>query len=444
MKAKPKGAKYRNLHARGAVIYFERILDGARVRFSTKTSDWDEAAAVRDLYLKRRSERRAQGRPPCPTFGAAAKSVLDWIDELRESGAVDGFAATTALVHRRSLAADTLLVRSLGAKPLDEIDAPSLRAWYEVEVIGRNLSPKSGENRLDSVSLVFRWARERGLLPIQHDPVRELRAQLKAGRRTKRARAARDAARRLAKAGVLSPAEVGRLVGAARAEGLEALVVVLLAVECGLRRGEIAGLRWGHVCWGTGEADPSRRIEVRLSNSSGLGDDAPKGGKVRAPHVSRRLYRALQALARSRFEPGPSERIVRRNYFDLSHVTLRRVLRRAGLPSRSFQNLRATASSLLKQWGVAPAYVLAAIGHEGEAVAAAHYDALDFSTYREPERLAPGDTPMDLFERLCGEESPQESPHLATDTRKAPRLRALGWRPQRESNPCYRLERAES
>jgi len=116
--------------------------------------------------------------------------------------------------------------------------------------------------------------------------------------------------------------------------------------------------------------------------------------------MSRRLWRALRELYSARWEPGPEQRILERHYFDLDKLTLRRVLKRAGLPHRTFQNLRATCSSLLKQWGVAPEYVRAAIGHENDAVAREHYDRLDFTTYRPPEVLLDGETPMDLFERL--------------------------------------------
>lgn len=35
MKRKPPGPKYRNLTARGGVIYYERVREGKRVRFST-------------------------------------------------------------------------------------------------------------------------------------------------------------------------------------------------------------------------------------------------------------------------------------------------------------------------------------------------------------------------------------------------------------------------
>lgn len=50
MHKKPKGTKYRNLHRRGDTIYYERVVVGRRLRISTKESDWDVAAAVRDLY----------------------------------------------------------------------------------------------------------------------------------------------------------------------------------------------------------------------------------------------------------------------------------------------------------------------------------------------------------------------------------------------------------
>ena len=46
MKRKPSSAKYRNLFARGGVIYYQRRVGGKRIRFSCKTDDWPEAAAV--------------------------------------------------------------------------------------------------------------------------------------------------------------------------------------------------------------------------------------------------------------------------------------------------------------------------------------------------------------------------------------------------------------
>ena len=444
----------RNLarRGRGGIIYYERLFDGERVRFSTGATDWTKAAAVRDCYEAERAERGARATAaPVPTFAEAARAALDAMDARREAGAVEGYSTTTARERPRILAADGPVLPLLGSLRLDGIGAPTLRVWYDREVIGRRRSPKTAANLLDAVEMVFRQARARGEVPFTLRPVAELRAQLREERRTKRARAAQDTRRRLAKDAVLTPDQVGALVAAAREEGREALVVVLLAVECGLRRGEIHALAWGDVAWGQGEDDPTRALEVGRSNSSGRGVEATKSGKVRRPHLSRRTWRELRALYRERWEPGPEARIVTGNYWDLSTVLLRRILRRAGLPARTFQNLRATAGSLLRQWGIPPEYARAALGHEGEAVAEAHYTALDFRVFRPPERVDPGqgETPMDLFERLCPEpaarrESPHLSPHLGVEDEEAEEIQAVTWRPQRESNPCCRLERAES
>ena len=47
---RPKGAKYKNLVARGNVIYYQRVVSGRRIRFSCRTDDWHAAAEVARLY----------------------------------------------------------------------------------------------------------------------------------------------------------------------------------------------------------------------------------------------------------------------------------------------------------------------------------------------------------------------------------------------------------
>ena len=56
IRKKPSGRKYRNLSARerDGAIYYERMWRGRRICFSTNTTDWIEAAAVRDLYEKKK------------------------------------------------------------------------------------------------------------------------------------------------------------------------------------------------------------------------------------------------------------------------------------------------------------------------------------------------------------------------------------------------------
>ena len=367
-----------------------------------ETTSWEEAAARRDAYEALKGVTKTRGPiARVPTFADATSQTLEDMDARRLAGAETGYSATTAQDRHRALREAGPILQHLGPKRLDVIKAADLRHWHDAEVIGRGRSFKTGDNLLDAVEMVFRYARSHGQLERDHRPVAELRAELGTERRTKRARATRDQRRRLARDGVLAPEEVGRLVAGARAEGLEALVVVLLAVECGLRRGEVTGLPWGDMRpWGESEDDPSRAILVRQARPRGAAVGEPKSGRERRTHMSRRLWRALRELYSARWEPGPEQRILERHYFDLDKLTLRRVLKRAGLPHRTFQNLRATCSSLLKQWGVAPEYVRAAIGHENDAVAREHYDRLDFTTYRPPEVLLDGETPMDLFERL--------------------------------------------
>jgi len=438
----PSRRKRRNLVKRGSTYHYERIVDGRRVRKSLETSNLEEAIARRDAFERDLALRRFPGKA-APTFRTAAREALHEMDTQRAADTDTGYATTTSRDRHRALREDGSILPHLGHLRLDAIDAATLRRWHDLEIIRRGRSFKTGINLLDAIEQVFRFARTRGYLDPTHAPVVQLREQLRVERRTKRSRAAQDSKRRLARDGVLSPEEVGRLTSAAKAENMQALVVVLLAVECGLRRSEIAGLRWGDVAFGEGPDDPTHAIEVRHARPRGEPTEAPKSGRVRRPHISRRLWLALHALHRSRWEPGPEARVVRTHYSDLCKSLLRRVLKRAGLPHRTYQNLRATCSSLLKQWGVAPEYVGAAIGHETEAVAKRHYDRLDFTTYHAPEPILEGETPMDLFARLCRE--PSESPHRVPSPAARPqRIQRFGWRPQRESNPCCRLERAES
>ena len=390
MRKRPRSKQAtRNLTVKGDTIIFERVIHGRRIRRSLETDDWKVAAERRDA-LEAKLGVSITPRAMVPTFAEEAASTLETMERHIQAGAETAVASTTARDYRRLLAERGPIVQRLGMYKLDAIDPPALRAWYEEAILDRSLKSKTGTNGLSAIERVLRHARNRGVLDPGHKPVTIFSEQLREESKTKKARAARDKGRRLAKEGVLSPDQVGALVDAAEMNSTEDYVVVLLAVECGLRRGEISALTWGCVHWGSGVEDPARAIEVRASNSSGLGVEDTKAGKFRRPHLSRRLYAALEKLYKARWKPSNDARIVKRHYSELGNVTLRRALRKAGLPDRSFQNLRATCSSLLKSWGIDPAYVRAAIGHEGEAVAAKHYDRLDFTTYREPERLGTG------------------------------------------------------
>ncbi len=402
MTKRPKGREYRGLYARGEVIWISYTDGGKRTLISAGTDDWDRAAKRRDDAI--------HGKHRSMTFADATRKAL-------ADMAACGVAETTSSDRIRLLRDEGRIIEHLGSLTLDQVDVAALRRWHDAAISQRGRSFKTGANQIDAIEMVLRWARGRGHLARGCKPVQELREDLLYARRTKSAHAKQDEARRYAKDAVLTPEEVGRLVAAAQEESLEATVITMLAVECGLRLGEIVGLKWGDIEWGAHHSDPCRRLILRHTRSRGDKTSPLKSGFQREPHISTRLQHALRKLKRSRFEPGAEADVVQQKYSRLYTHTMRRVLERAGLPKRTFQNMRATASTLLKQWGVAEEYVRYAIGHEDKAVAAKHYDALDFSKYKTAEQLNPEvETPMDLFARLCVPTA--DCYKIATDTKR--------------------------
>ena len=113
MKRKPNAAKYRNLTARGGVIYYQRRVGQQRIRFTCKTDDWGEAAAVARLY----EEKKGIGRLPfatveVPRLREFAKRYLE-----EDTGHL---ALTTLTDRKRYLDPEGRLVSALGGLRLDE------------------------------------------------------------------------------------------------------------------------------------------------------------------------------------------------------------------------------------------------------------------------------------------------------------------------------------
>ena len=250
MKAKPRGQKYRNLVARGGVVYYERVVAGRRNRFSTETDDWDVAASVRDLY----ETRRGVGKLPhlvreVPTLAEFAPRYLE------EDTA--HLADTTRRQRVRALqpASKSGLLEGFGAKRLDEVTKRDVREWWGRWIESRGRSTKTGRNSLDDLSGMFAYARALELIPDDHDPVGAFRETLKAKQRTKRGRA--EAVRGREVRPIERPEEVDAFVEAAREIGDELYVFVLCLLDAGLRLGEARALRFSRVAWGTGEDDPA-------------------------------------------------------------------------------------------------------------------------------------------------------------------------------------------
>ena len=59
------------------MIYYESLRDGRRIKLSTKTDDWTEAAAFRDLYESRMGSSLAfKSADEVPRFGEFSERYL--------------------------------------------------------------------------------------------------------------------------------------------------------------------------------------------------------------------------------------------------------------------------------------------------------------------------------------------------------------------------------
>ena len=401
MRKKPTGRRYRNLVARGNVVYYEKVEKGRRVRFSAKTADWDEAASFRDLYEKDTGSTLGE----VPDFASfAARYVKEDTSHL---------ASTTRSDLDSYLREGGPLIGFFGDTDLDEITVPILREWWNLEVTLAGRSVRTGRAYLDVLSNVLGYAVDLGR--ITANPVPAFREHVRRRQRTQRGRAQAEMNIRP----IEDPWDCEALLAAAVPEGPEAFLYVLLALDAGLRQGEALGLRWGAIGWANGSEDLTRHLLIDASRPRG-GDLGPtKSGRSREVAMSRRLHRALSALDRQRWNPSPDRFVV--GGIDPSNFRARewrRILKRAGIGHRSYKDLRDTYASSLLTAGVQLGYVSSQLGHADVAVTARHYAKwIGGEVYRVPLQLRPGDVPADFIARSAYEFA--QSPPIIPPIKKA-------------------------
>ena len=395
MRKKPRGTKYRNLYRRGRVVYYDRVVDGSRHRFSTKTDDWDEAAAVRDHY----EAGVKLGILPLttlsvPSFGEFAQRYLE---------EDTSHLAPTTRRDRHSYLREDGPLGFFKNVPIDEIDPPLLLRWWTAEIVPRELSIKTGQAYLDVISSVLGYAQDLGL--IADNPVRIFRESLRRRSRTQRSRAESAPGRHIRP--VSDPEKLSRLLRAARKESPRAYLLVLLLLDAGLRMGEALGLTWGGVSWGADDSDASRALHIFQSRPRGGSSGFTKSGRDRRVALSRRLRDALADHYSRQFEPGPQSLVLGSlDPASFRKRDWRRILKRARLETLSPKDLRDTYASWLLTAGINVGYVSRQLGHADISVTVRHYAKwCGGSEYRDPMRLEPGEVPADLLARL--DDSPQ-------------------------------------
>ncbi|HME73252.1 MAG TPA: tyrosine-type recombinase/integrase [Myxococcota bacterium] len=211
-------------------------------------------------------------------------------------------AETTRRDRPTYLRAGGPLLGPLGSVPLDEITAQTLRAWWTEQIEGPGRSVGTGRHYLDVLSAVLGYAVDLGILGA--NPVPTFREMLRRMMRNKRGRALADPSGR--KRPLERPEEIDALVQAAAAEGASELVLVLLGVDAGLRYGEMLGVRWGLVSWGS----RSLHLDETSNRPRGWNPTEPKSGRIRDVALSRRLLAALSDLYEVRFHPSPDALIL--------------------------------------------------------------------------------------------------------------------------------------
>jgi integrase len=176
----------------------------------------------------------------------------------------------------------------------------------------------------------------------------------------------------------LSASEARRLLEVAQGDRLEALYV--LAVHTGMRRGELLGLKWPDVDW-VNATVRVRRTLTRKGTGHVLGE--PKTKKSR--RTVRLTHKAVEALRSHRARQAQEKLRVGSLYQDqdlvfagnngglinpsnLRQRSFKPLLKRAGLPQITFNDLRHTCASLLFQRNVHPKLVQELLGHASVAI----------------------------------------------------------------------------
>ena len=176
-----------------------------------------------------------------------------------------------------------------------------------------------------------------------------------------------------------TPEEIRRFLQAAKHDRLQALYV--LAITCGLRQGELLGLRWEDVDLAAGSLTVRRQMQ-RSRDGSGMISGPTKNKKSRTIRLGRVAIEALEAHRDRQAEEVASAKGLWRNPevvfastigtpLDPSNLvdrSLKPLLKGAGLPSIRFHDLRHACATLLFSEGVPIKVVQEVLGHSSVSV----------------------------------------------------------------------------
>jgi integrase len=170
----------------------------------------------------------------------------------------------------------------------------------------------------------------------------------------------------------LDPEQARAFLAAAHEDRFEALYV--LAIHCGLREGELLGLKWDDVDLETGML----RVRRTLSETrTGYIFEPPKNGKGRSIKLTQAATEALRSHLERQLEEidssgddyqdqgliFPSRKGTPMNARNLTARSFKPLLKRAGLPDIRLHDLRHTCATLMLCEGVHIKLVQELLGH---------------------------------------------------------------------------------
>ena len=250
-----------------------------------------------------------------------------------------------------------LHVAPLQDMPLRAITAPVVREWYA--------SALRGSGGRTSIAQAYRFLRA-----VMHTAVRD-------GAIVKNpCQIAGAGSDRAKERPIASPAEVAALVEAITPRYRAA---VLLAAWCGLRRGELLGLRREDIDLAAGLVTVRRsRVELLATGAAFDADPKTDAGKRTVavpPHVLSFLAEHMEQWA------GPDRVFVGRDGRPMRGDAVRqafdRARRKAGMPGFRFHDLRHTGQTLAAATGATVKDLMRRLGHASPAASYRYLHAVD-------------------------------------------------------------------
>lgn len=239
----------------------------------------------------------------------------------------------TVIIHKRSCENERIALTAFALHPICRKAVSDIRtsdfAAYRDERL-KTIKPISLKREFSPLHHMFEIARTEWGLPIKENPVAALRFKAKDERRERR----------------LREGELDKLLAAATSRGQTDLIAAIkLAIETGMRRGELLRMTWGDIDW----SEPSLRIPVT------------KNGEARTIPLSQTAIAVLQAKKPEQAQEDDTVFCWTGNALRLAWERLRR---RAGISDLRWHDLRHEATSRLFELGLTAPEVALITGHK--------------------------------------------------------------------------------